>query len=229
MFTTVGHQHPRQSIPCQRHRLLRRRLTGAPGSQRSRSGEREKWPPVARGPKGLAQFAVRWRTEQRARVRRESRIVVRDRRAQSAKKGLHCGGFPDGGAHSLGWLEHPADNREVMSSNLIGPTPPLLVTVSKKSKVLGRKLLLSGLTQFGIVGRAGSRLLTRAFIFLHREEGEKRRDQSTRQALEGPASGSSGEDPRETHMRARATRRVRTHPRGVCPSSCRMRSGTVQF
>ena len=26
------------------------------------------------------------------------------------------------GAHGLGWLEHPADNREVMSSNLIGPT-----------------------------------------------------------------------------------------------------------
>ena len=32
------------------------------------------------------------------------------------------------GAHGLGWLEHPADNREVMSSNLIEPTTPPLAT-----------------------------------------------------------------------------------------------------
>lgn len=36
-------------------------------------------------------------------------------------KGLHWDVFPDRGAHSLGWLEHPADNREVVGSNPTGP------------------------------------------------------------------------------------------------------------
>ena len=33
----------------------------------------------------------------------------------------HLAGLPWAG--SLGWLEHPADNREVASSNLASPTP----------------------------------------------------------------------------------------------------------
>jgi hypothetical protein len=39
-----------------------------------------------------------------------------------ALKGSNGGGFPDGGARSLVWLEHPADNRKVAGSNPAGPT-----------------------------------------------------------------------------------------------------------
>jgi hypothetical protein len=88
---------------------------GDPGAIR-----KEKWPPVAQGPKELAPY--RWRTEGSGCVGRVGRIGGRDRLGSIALKGSNGGRFPDGGARSLVWLEHPADNREVAGSNPAGPT-----------------------------------------------------------------------------------------------------------
>jgi hypothetical protein len=90
-------------------------------------------PPVASGWRGLA--PVRWRAEGTEYGRRSGRTEGRGRNRRFALKRSNGGIFPDTGAHSLVWLEHPADNREVVGSNPTGPIPRQRIAPSERPRL----------------------------------------------------------------------------------------------